>query len=147
INGPTTGSANQISALRAAAAAFMGAASTPAGLRRGEQPIEERSPNGMDATGTEILLVEDSTDFARMYRLRLEMDGHRVRIAGTGAEAIAMASASWPDLILLDVDLPDMDGFQVFAELRARHIRPRVVFLTITDSDDLIGLAVSMGAL
>ena len=101
----------------------------------------------MDATGTEILLVEDSTDFARMYRLRLEMDGHRVRIAGTGAEAIAMASASWPDLILLDVDLPDMDGFQVFAELRARHTRPRVVFLTITDSDELIGLALSMGAL
>src|SRR2546421_12506233 len=91
-------------ALRAASAAFMGAASTPAGLRRGEQQIEERSPNGIEATGTEILLVEDSTDFARMYRMRLEMDGHRVRIAGTGAEAIAMATTNWPDLILLDVD-------------------------------------------
>jgi len=73
----------------------------------------------MERTVT-ILLVEDEPLLRRAFRALLEACGYRVREAGTAAEALEQAAAAQPDLILLDLGLPDRDGLEVVAELRSR---------------------------
>lgn len=79
-----------------------------------------------------ILVVEDYADAAEATRLLLEALGHECNIARTGADAIAIAEAFWPDLVLLDLGLPDVDGFEVARRLRAKSgaTRPQIVALT-----------------
>ncbi len=67
-----------------------------------------------------ILLVEDSPTQARFASLLLECAGYRVSVAIDGSTALEMAESDPPDLILLDVVLPDMDGFTVCRRLRQR---------------------------
>ncbi len=65
-----------------------------------------------------ILVVEDDLDSARMMKVLLRRQGYDVRIAGDGAEALALASVFLPQAVLLDLTLPDMTGEQVAASLR-----------------------------
>lgn len=65
-----------------------------------------------------VLLVEDMADTARMLRLILSHEGHDVRIAGSGSEALAAVHSFTPDVILCDIGLPDMDGFELCQQLR-----------------------------
>jgi CheY-like chemotaxis protein len=65
-----------------------------------------------------ILVVEDSVDAAEALRMLLEAIGHTGLVAHTGAEALAVARARRPDLILLDLALPDISGFEVARQLR-----------------------------
>jgi two-component system, sensor histidine kinase len=67
-----------------------------------------------------ILLVEDNRDAREMLRVMLEMAGHAVLETGDGVAAIQMASESAPDVVLLDIGLPDVDGFEVARRIRAR---------------------------
>jgi diguanylate cyclase (GGDEF)-like protein len=67
-----------------------------------------------------ILLVEDSPTQARFTSMILEKGGYRVSVAGTGEDAVEMAQSGNPDLILLDVVLPDMDGFDVCRLVRRK---------------------------
>ncbi len=66
-----------------------------------------------------FLLVEDDVDLATMYRFKLESDGFSVYLADAGETALMLAFQRPSDLALLDIGLPDMDGFQVLAALRA----------------------------
>jgi two-component system CheB/CheR fusion protein len=74
-----------------------------------------------------ILVVEDNVDAADSLSLLLRLYGHEVQLARTGATALEMASASRPDLVLLDIGLPGMDGYQV-----ARRLREKPEFQTVT---------------
>ena len=65
-----------------------------------------------------ILIVEDSPTQARFTAMLLERAGHRVSVAGTGQAGLASAEAYRPDVVLLDVVLPDLDGFEVCRRLR-----------------------------
>src|SRR4029078_4943325 len=65
-----------------------------------------------------ILVVEDNVDAADSLSLLLRLYGHEVQVARTGSTALEMASASRPDLVLLDIGLPGMDGYQVVKHLR-----------------------------
>lgn len=65
-----------------------------------------------------ILVVDDSQDTTRMMRLLLRGQGHEVRLAHTGREAIAVAEEFRPRVILLDLALPDMSGDALAKELR-----------------------------
>lgn len=67
-----------------------------------------------------VLVVEDEAKVARFLKQALEEEGHAVDTAGDGVEAGSLAHLNPYDLILLDVQLPRMDGLQVAAELRRR---------------------------
>jgi CheY-like chemotaxis protein len=104
---------------------------TSAGLGRGSEftiwlPLSAPSPTARDAAQGEtsvvrlrILLVEDSEDAARTMRLLLTRYGHDVTIAATGTAGVEAARRWRPDVVLCDLGLPEMDGFDVARALRA----------------------------
>lgn len=65
-----------------------------------------------------ILLIEDDPSLAEMYRLKLAVEGHEVRIAVDGEDGLNTALEHPPDLLLLDIRLPGIDGLTLLAELR-----------------------------
>jgi two-component system cell cycle response regulator DivK len=66
-----------------------------------------------------VLLVEDFENTRELYTLCLRSAGYDVIEAGTGGEAIALATEHRPDIILMDVGLPDMDGWEATTKLKA----------------------------
>src|SRR5436190_12291712 len=87
-----------------------------------------------------ILVVEDGPDIRYLTQVNLELDGHRVRTAANGAEALAAVQVEIPDLILLDVMMPEVDGWAVLERLKA-HLnedvkRIPVLMVTALGSDD-----------
>ena len=79
----------------------------------------------------DILVVDDSRDARALYQALLGDDDHRVRTAASGEAALAAIAASMPDLVLLDVSMPGMDGWEVLRRLRAMPGGgPAVVMLT-----------------
>ena len=79
-----------------------------------------------------ILLVEDTDDNREAYRLMLEMMGHEVVEATNGKEAIKVALKKIPDLVLMDLSMPEVDGFQATAALRAITPFTQVPIIAIT---------------
>ncbi|WP_231749400.1 hybrid sensor histidine kinase/response regulator [Tautonia plasticadhaerens] len=73
---------------------------------------------GIGATPRRILIVDDERDAARILSTLLEQDGHAVRVALDGASALVEAADVAPDLVLLDLALPDLDGSEVARRLR-----------------------------
>jgi DNA-binding response OmpR family regulator len=74
-----------------------------------------------------VLLVEDEAPMRKFVHLALEAHGYRVVDAATGAEGLLQAAASSPDLVLLDLGLPDMDGLDVTRRLREWTATPVIV--------------------
>jgi DNA-binding response OmpR family regulator len=88
---------------------------------------------------TEILIVEDDENLRVALCDNLEAEGHRVHVARTGAEADAALSRQRFSLIILDIMLPDTDGYTVCRQLRARGDDTMVLMLTArTLEDDLV---------
>jgi DNA-binding response OmpR family regulator len=77
-----------------------------------------------------ILVVEDSLDIAEGLRRSLEYDGYEVSLATKAAHALAVATSDRPELIVLDLGLPDRDGYTVLEELRGRGIQTPVLILS-----------------
>jgi DNA-binding response OmpR family regulator len=79
---------------------------------------------------TRILIVEDQRDLAKGLKANLEVEGYSVEVAYTGAEAIRKSSANPPALVLLDLMLPDVEGYDVLARLRREGHTMPVLILT-----------------
>ncbi|HEU4561802.1 MAG TPA: response regulator transcription factor [Longimicrobium sp.] len=77
-----------------------------------------------------ILVVEDNTELAAGIRYNLELEGHQVEVAEDGQSGVRAAREGAPELIILDVMLPGMDGFQVLRTLREAGMRVPVIVLT-----------------
>ena len=77
-----------------------------------------------------ILLVEDNVDLAEAVSYNLELEGYEVRTVEDGEQAVAEACAIRPDVIILDIMLPRLNGFQVLERIRAEGIRAPVLILT-----------------
>ena len=85
-----------------------------------------------------LLVVDDHAQITNMLRQYLEAQGYAVAVAGDGVEALERLAERLPDLILLDVMMPRMDGFEFMQELRREHAVP-VIFLTARmDEIDLL---------
>jgi two-component system, response regulator len=83
-----------------------------------------------------VLLVEDDPTVAQMYRLRLEMDGYLVLTAIDGETGLSMAERFQPDIIVLDIGLPGMNGLELLDAMRASdHVRDTPV-LILTNFED-----------
>jgi DNA-binding response OmpR family regulator len=91
-----------------------------------------------------ILIVEDSPTQALRLKLVLEKAGLKVDVANTGQEGLAKASRTSPRAVVLDVNLPDIDGFRVCQQLKGQPatVDIPVIMLTVKDraSDTLSGL-------
>lgn len=95
-----------------------------------------------------VLMIEDDPSIADMYRLQLEHDGYRVSIATTGELAVATVSDDAPDVVLLDLLLPDRSGFEVLASLNERLPgHPPVVILSNYGEPSMIDRGRSLGAI
>jgi two-component system response regulator MprA len=77
---------------------------------------------------------EDDDELRDVLRAALERAGYRVRMTASGAEAVAAFSAEPPDVLVLDIGLPDADGRDVCQALRARGVTSPVLFLTARDA-------------
>jgi len=88
-----------------------------------------------------ILIVEDEADLAQVLADYLSRDGYRTAIIGDGAEALAALRRAPPDLLLLDIMLPQLDGISILKELRKFSELP-VILVTarVEEIDRLIGL-------
>ncbi|HJT63454.1 MAG TPA: response regulator transcription factor [Candidatus Limnocylindria bacterium] len=88
-----------------------------------------------------LLIVDDDPKIRDLVRLYVEREGHRAVFAGDGLEALAVAREQKPALVLLDVMLPGLDGFEVCRQLRDESDVP-IVLLTARsgDSDKVVGL-------
>ena len=93
-----------------------------------------------------ILVVEDTPAAAKSIELRLAADGHNVATTTSGEEAVELASLYDYDLLLLDLDLPDMTGLDVLRELRAEKVRAPVIVITGTNDVDTKVKAFTAGA-
>jgi two-component system, OmpR family, response regulator len=93
---------------------------------------------------SKILVVDDEPSIVDAVATSLRYEGFSVDEATTGREAVALAQARAPDLIVLDVMLPDLDGLEVTRRLRAADIRVPVIFLTARDTldDKVAGLTI-----
>ena len=97
--------------------------------------------------GVHVLMVEDDASIAEMYRVQLEHDGHRVTVATTGELAFATLVGGNPDLVLLDLLLPDRSGFEVLATINERFpSHPPVVILSNYGEPSMIDRGRSLGA-
>jgi len=86
-----------------------------------------------------ILVVEDETKIRSLLRGYLERAGFSVLTTGSGAEALTLAAASSPDLVLLDLGLPDVPGETVARELRRTGLTPILMLTAKTSEEDRIG--------
>jgi two-component system response regulator MprA len=89
------------------------------------------------ATGR-VLVVEDDTDIADVLRRTLRQEGHEVRSAGDGVQALTVAEEFMPDLVILDLGLPKLDGVEVCRRLRAESDVPILILTARTDTDDRV---------
>lgn len=95
-----------------------------------------------------VLAVDDDAVIQRLLQVNLEMEGYEVELASDGVEALERARAFRPDVVLLDVMMPRMDGWQVCAAMRAdpelRDIP--VVFLSARAQESDLGRGEEVGA-
>jgi two-component system OmpR family response regulator len=93
---------------------------------------------------TRVLIVDDEPNIRDLLATSLKFAGYEIQTAANGAQAVAAVTESEPDIILLDVMLPDMNGFSVTKKLRSSGIEAPILFLTARDDveDKITGLTV-----
>jgi two-component system alkaline phosphatase synthesis response regulator PhoP len=97
---------------------------------------------------TKILLVEDDVQLLKMYEKKFLSDGYEVEIAYDGAEGLKKAIKNKPELVVLDIMLPKMDGVKVFKKIRSNPdtFKTPVLLLTNVDKEETIFECFSLGA-
>lgn len=90
---------------------------------------------------TQVLLVEDEENISSFIKMYLEKEEFTVEIAATGGDGVARAAANPPQLVILDIMLPDLDGFEVCRQVRQDSDVP-IIMLTARDAqtDKVVGL-------
>ena len=117
---------------------------TPGGHRRYKrgdlEAFLERSGPGKPARGPLVLLVDDDPQVREVVRINLEMEGYAVREAGNAEDGLAALEEEAPDLILLDVMMPQVDGWEMLRQIQERHgvgAIPVVMFSGQVESGDV----------
>src|SRR6266700_6166961 len=106
------------------------------GVRDGGAQSGGATLSGAAQAEARLLVVEDDPNILELLSASLRFAGFSVTTATNGARAVQVAREDRPDLIVLDVMLPDLDGFEVIRKLRDGGTRTPVVFLTARDATD-----------
>src|SRR5215207_2817351 len=115
----------------------MPASGGPARLRRVPPPPLSSIPNAVHdvSPSLRILIVEDHEDLADALRANLRSEGYQASVASDGRQALAMVRADPPDIIILDLGIPGLDGLALLARLRTEGHWCPVLILSARDSD------------
>ncbi|BAH37456.1 MAG TPA: DNA-binding response regulator [Gemmatimonas aurantiaca] len=99
-------------------------------------------------TRTRVVLVDDHSLVRRGLAVLLRLDGRHdvVGEAGTGEAAVPLIEAERPDLVILDLNMPGIDGLETLRRVRAKGLTTRVLVLSMHDETHLVGQALSAGA-
>lgn len=87
----------------------------------------------MATKAVHILLVEDDVFLASIYKTKFEMEGFKVSVADNGEDGLADVKKKKPDIILLDILLPRLDGFSVLAELKQNKATAAIPVILLTN--------------
>ncbi len=99
--------------------------------------MEERASPASASAGHQLLVVDDEAAIVDFIRLGMRYEGFRVSAAADGRSGIELAQRLIPDVIILDVMLPDLDGLQVCRRLRARAATAHIPILMLTAKDEV----------
>lgn len=92
------------------------------------------------AAASTILIVDDYLDALQVWEIFLRAEGFQVLTAGTGQQALSCATAAIPALVVMDLDLPDISGFEVARELRARAATCHIPLIAATGHSHVVQL-------
>jgi two-component system CheB/CheR fusion protein len=95
-------------------------------------PSQPSHPDRNGPGRLRVLIVEDNGDATLSTRMLIEMDGHEVHVARDGIAALEAAAAVDPDVILLDIGLPGLSGYEVAERLKGRKAKKRVLLVAVT---------------
>jgi two-component system phosphate regulon response regulator PhoB len=101
-----------------------------------EEPPEPTGLTGRAQPRAVVLLVDDEDQLRRVMKDLLEREGYRVAEARDGAEALDEVDRFAPDVIVLDLNLPGMDGYTVLSQLRSRPATKKVPVIVLTAKGD-----------
>jgi DNA-binding response OmpR family regulator len=94
-----------------------------------------------------VLVVEDNKTLNQAYKLILQREGHEVRVAYNGKEGLELVKLSEPDLILLDMLMPIMNGVEFLKKFKAaEHPKTKVIILSNLNEDSEVQHALQLGA-
>ena len=112
--------------------------------RRTSTAIAQTRMTRADGSPIRAVVVDDEDSLTDLLSMALRYEGWDVRIASDGQKAISLARDFRPDVIVLDIMLPDIDGMQVLSRLRADGVQTPVLFLTAKDAldDRIAGLTI-----
>jgi DNA-binding response OmpR family regulator len=82
---------------------------------------------------TKIAIIEDDPVISQMYRMKFEADGFEVQLADNGGRGVALVEAFKPDLILLDLKMPHMDGAEALSQIRAHDWGKNIPVIVLTN--------------
>jgi two-component system KDP operon response regulator KdpE len=85
-----------------------------------------------------ILIIEDEVEIRRLLKITLSTNGYKISEASSGQEGLAMAASVQPVLLILDLRLPDADGFDILKKLREWYQKPIIVLSALNSEDDII---------
>jgi len=83
-----------------------------------------------------VLMVEDHPDLAELYQFKLQLEGYRVAVASNGVAGLELARALKPDVVLLDIHVPQLDGLQLLAALREDEATRDQLVVVFTEDDN-----------
>jgi PAS domain S-box-containing protein len=92
----------------------------------------EVQPPPASAAPRRILVVDDNVDAAESLATLLRLDGHEVRVVCDGPAAVTVAQSDWPEMVVLDLGMPGMDGFEVARQIRGRPGTKHVLLVAVT---------------
>lgn len=96
------------------------------------EPVDSHSAALPSAGPWRILVADDNRDSADSVAMLLELDGHDVRVAYDGEEAMNIANGGWPQILVLDIGMPRLNGYQVAEQIRGRSWGRGVVMIAAT---------------
>ena len=105
-------------------------------------------PANPDNHLTRVLITDDSIRVRHDLRLLLELSGEMEIIAeaSSGLEAVQLAAALSPDVVIMDLEMPGMDGFEATRQIKSRQLAPRVIILSVYAGPEEMELARAAGA-
>lgn len=92
-----------------------------------------------------VLLTDDNQDMVELVKLILSNSGYNLIVAGDGIEAVDICMTKKPDLVLMDLKMPNMDGFEATKTLREKGFNNPIVVLTASESEEDREKAVAAG--
>jgi CheY-like chemotaxis protein len=96
------------------------------------EPAVDIEPPAMAQRKLRVLIADDNRDSAESLGMLLELSGHEIYLAHNGLDALAVAKANLPDVALLDIGMPGMDGYQVAAGIRREPWGAPMMLIAIT---------------